>query len=239
MIPKKEIIEAMQGSKVGDMTVGEIANKLKPSISELSIRCGESKGDEYIYQTSQLVAKCLKSDYSRLYFLEVILSLDFCGRGLTSEIKGVNSFAILSALKFYLNSEERHTAKTESENKAVGLLPEKCAWTNEDHLNAMRKRYRENMERVRNGSDVVDLGGLLFEHLEKLGFVEICDEDYEAVTDVLIKKKKANPFDLEVRRCLSSEEIKKVLARQHALNSYFKLEIAMRDEAKKIQANGN
>jgi hypothetical protein len=81
------------------------------------------------------------------------------------------------------------------------------------------------------------LGGLLFEYLEKLGFVEICDEDYDSVTDALIKKKKANPFDLEVRRCLNSDEIKRVLARQHALNSYFKIEIAMREEAKKIQEN--
>jgi len=239
MIPKREIIESFTGEKVGDMTVGAISLQLRPQIAELSIRLGEHKTDNFIFDTSNLFAKTIQNDYSRLYLLEVILAVDFCGRGLTIEIKGVSVMSLISALKFYLTSEERRTAKGEFENKAIALLPEKTGWTNEEHLNAMRKRYRENLARLRNGSKVSDVGGLLFEHLQKLEMVEITQEDFDAITDDLIRKKKNNPFDIEVRRALNSEEIKKILARENALTKYFELEIAMRNEYEKLKSNGN
>ena len=168
MIPKREIIESFQGEKVEDMTVGSISLQLRAQIAELSIRLGEHKTEQFIFDTSNLFAKTIKTDYSRLYLLEVILAVDFCGRGLTCEIKVVSVMSLISALKFYLTSEERKTAKDEFENKAIALLPEKIAWTNEEHLNAMRNRYKENLNRIRNGSEIKDLGGFLFEHLQKL-----------------------------------------------------------------------
>lgn len=235
MLPKKDIIESFFGSKISEMTVGEISLKIKPSIAELSICLGEHKTDQYIYETSNLFARALLKDYSRLFILEVITSIDFCFRGLSVEIKGVSVMSLISILKFYINSEERKTVKNEMENKAIALLPEKTAWTNEDHLNAMRKRYRENLHIVRNGGSVKDLGGLLFEHLQKLGMVEITQEDYNSVTENLINKKKNDPFNVEIRTALNSDNIKKILARETALTNYFKMEIAMRDEYQKIK----
>jgi hypothetical protein len=237
MIPKKEIVQALQGRTIDEMTIGEINLSLKTQVAELAIRAGEHKSEQFIYDTTNMLAKSLKSDYSRLYLLEVVLAIDFCGRGLTIEIKGISVIAIISAIKFYLNSPERLTAKQEIENKAIALLPEKTGWTDEEYLDKMRNRYRENLHRVRNGNKTLDLGGLLFELLQKKGFVSIEQQDIEKVTNDLIIRKKANPFDMEVKRCQNSDEIKKLMARENALSRYFHQELIMQNEAEKIKNN--
>lgn len=243
MILKMDIKKALCSKKVFEM-VNEDYNAFKTfialSIREYYTRTGQkAEGNEmFLKETISITCEDLKRHFNYLPIQEFKLSLEYGANGVFGDVK----HACDATFKFYLTSylilPIRALTLQElqaEQNKDLKLLDEHKGGEEYNHVESMRKRYRENLERVRNGSEVIDFGGLLFEHLEKLGFIKICNEDYESVTDFLIKKKKANPFDLEVRRCLSSDEIKKILARETALTNYFKMEIAMRDEYQKIK----
>lgn len=250
MILIEEIKEACKTPKIEDCKGHFSLSNLDPektytlhgiielAFSELGVRRGEKNiSKEFIGTTVEFICQDLEKSFKYMHVGEAALAIRTYD-GDQFEKYGANMAK--AAIEKYLFSDVRQKYKNmvaKEENKDALLLPEKTGWTEEERIEKMRERYRENMQRVRDNYPVKDIGGLLFDHMSKLGLVEMCQEDIDETLMDLVEKRKANPFDTYVRELLrkhsAGEKVIVPYVQERVLRKYFIMEI----EARKIKQN--
>lgn len=235
-VSKSDIKKALDTLEVSQTGPNELLAFVLLSMREYVIRTGFRAEEEFIKETGKIMAQDVRKHYGHLPVSEVRLALEYGASGVFGEPKHISVSTFFRCISEYLNLNERKTAKEEhAKEKGLLQLTEKAPWTEGERIDAMRGRYRENLERVRNGTLVKDLGGLLFDHMAALGFVEICHEDEAEMVEDLKAKLKANSMDTYTRDLLkrhrAGEKCLIPYVQEKVLRKYFEMEI----EARKIK----
>jgi hypothetical protein len=244
---------ALVDATVGNTPYEKLVKFLVLCIDDYFTRLGhklqEAGGSEFQIKTSKTIADDIKNTMKHLRINEVKLAIVYGAMGVFGEPKHCSPSNMEHYLMAYLQLPERAMAKEElaaEENQSnnVKLLSEKSTtWTEDDYINAMRSRYKENIQRVRDGKSVIDVGGLLFTHMYKLGIIEMTVDDEKEVVEQIRTKKKLNPLDVRYRELLRDYEKGSnsilPMIREHVMTKYFKMEVQMRDAANLIKKQEN
>lgn len=239
MILYQDIEEAFSTQKVLDTKPSEIKAMLKKMITEYAVRIGQANIKEaFIMATCELMQVDLSKYYRHLFTGEVSLAIKLLSFGEFGDRRHVSVDTFMTAINQFLVSRERadfKEKKAKQDNEGKLLLEVKNQWSESEFIEAMRKRYQENMQLVREGKQVRDIGGLLFYHMKSLGFVDLFPEDVQEVYDELVEKKKHDKLDTYVRSLIidhnKGEKVLIPFAQAKVLYKYF----AMQIEARKIK----
>lgn len=232
-------VDATIGNTPYDKLVKFIVMCIGDFFTRTGQRLEDAGGSEWQIKTSKLLADDLKKTMKHLRINEVKLAIEYGAKGVFGDMRHCSVSTLENFLMAYLQLPERAMAREElaaeeNQRNNVKLLAEKAnTWTEDDYLKAMRSRYRENLQRIREGKTVIDIGGLLFDHLHKLGIIEMTIEDENEVVEIIQKKKKLNPLDVRYRELLRDYENGGghsilPMIREHVLDKYFKMEVEMR-----------
>lgn len=228
---------------------GRVKQYLNLCITEYYTRLGhdmDKAGATHIDSTINILEKDLRGSMSHLRLGEIRLAMEYGAKGVFGDAKPCSASSISHYLMAYLQLHERQSAKDElskeeNEAKNAKLLTKRIEWTEAEYVEKMRERYIENLNRVAAGKSTLDIGGLLFEHLVKNEIIELTEHDLKAAEEMLLEKRKKNPFDLFTRALLerhrSGEAVLASVTKEIILNKYFKMEVDMRlmEKAKEKQ----
>lgn len=239
MVRKTDIKEALASKKVFEIAK-EDYNAFKTfvalSIREYYTRTGQkAEGNElFLKDTISITCDDLKKHFNYMPLHEFKLALEYGANGVFGDVK----HACDATFKFYLTSYlalpiravtlQEYQAE---QNKDVKLLEEHKGGEGYDHVEAMRKRWRENLQLVKNGNSIRDTGGLLYDYLKEIGHCEVTQEQKDRVIERL-KQAAKNKFDLVSFRLLEQgKKDEKELAtyfQAECLREYFMMEIEFR-----------
>ena len=248
MVRKTDIKEALASKKVFEIAKDDY-NAFKTfvalSIREYYTRTGQkAEGNElFLKDTISITCDDLKKHFNYMPLHEFKLALEYGANGVFGDVK----HACDATFKFYLTSylalpiravtlQEFQAEQNEKEN--VKRLEIHKGDEGYDHVEAMRKRWRENLQLVKNGNSIRDTGGLLYDYLKEIGHCEVTQEQKERVIERL-KQAAKNKFDLVSFRLLEQgKKDEKELAtyfQAECLREYFIMEI----EARKLKEQQN
>lgn len=240
MILTEDLEIAFSTEKISDTDVEVLVDEIRKSITEYSIRVAQTNvTKEFVEATARLFATDLKKCHTHIRVGEVTLAVRLLSQSSEKERVSVNTFT--NALDVFVYSKERARFKEVQADKSnQKRLEVKTQWTTEEHVEKMRDRYIENLNLVDKGQPVRDLGGLLFAHMLKEEIIEMTIEDEEEVLASLHGQRKLDPLNTRVReliKChLRGENAILPVVQEYILTKYFKLEVAMRLEARKLKA---
>jgi hypothetical protein len=234
---------------VENTSIGALQVAIVNFIGEYFTRVGHDlpKAGGAVFQTdtAKILAGDLKKTMRHIRINEIRLAMEYGSKGVFGEVKHCSVSTIEEYLMKYLLLPERiavkeEIKKEENERNNAKLLATKTEWTAEDHVKAMRKRYNENLHRIDQSKDVLDVGGLLFDHMIKEGLIEVTEEDKKQVVLKMQEMQKSDKWNPVIKKqitdLLEMQEGKThPLVRDHVLTKYFTIEVAMRNEAIKIK----
>lgn len=223
---------------ISNLPDSKIKAMLILSITDYFTRVGHSMenagGQAYVSSTVNLLCTDLRKSFGHLRIGEIKLAIEYGAKGVLGEIKQCCASTVEGYLSAYLNLNERKLAKDEiAQEKKTLQIEEKAPWSEDEYIRAMRERYRENLNRVYKGYPVKDIGGLLFDHMVKVGILENpTAEDRQEVVDDWYAKLKSNPFDTYtrelVKRHRAGEDVTTLYARQMILQKHIQMDVEAR-----------
>jgi hypothetical protein len=239
MVRKTDIKEALSSKKVFEIAKEDykaFKTFITLSIREYYTRTGQrAEGNEmFINDTISITCDDLKKHFNYMPVQEFKLALEYGANGVFGDVK----HACDATFKFYLTSYLALPIRAVTlqefqaeQNKDVRLIEEHKGGEGYNHVEAMRKRWRENYQLVKNGNSIRDTGGLLYDYLKEIGHCEVTEEHKERVIERL-KQSAKNKFDLVSFRLLEQgKKDEKELAsyfQAQCLREYFIMEIEAR-----------
>jgi len=240
-------------ASIDNIPLSVVRERLVIFIGEYFTRMGhdlkKAGGATFQTDTAKLLSDDLKKTMRHIRISEVRLAMEYGAKGVFGEAKHCSVSTIEDYLMKYLQLPERAMAKDEikkeeNERNNAKLLAQRTEWTAEDHSKAMRGRYIENLNRIDQGKEVLDYGGLLFDHMLKVGVIEVTEDDKKEVMEKLNQLHNQNKWDPRFKDQMNSllsapESMHHPLVREHVLTKYFKMEVAMRLEARELEKKQN
>jgi hypothetical protein len=246
MVRKTDIKEALASKKVFEIARDDY-NAFKTfvtlSIREYYTRTGQKAEGNELFLKDTILISCddLKKHFNYLPIQEFKLALEYGANGVFGDVKHACDATFKFYLTSYLSLPIRAVTLQEfqaEQNKDIKKLDQHKGDEGYDHVEAMRKRWRENLKLVKNGNSIRDTGGLLYDYLKEIGHCEV-NEDHKKNVIERLKQAAKNKFDIVSFRLLEQgkkdEKELAIFFQAECLREYFVMEI----ESIKLKAKKN